>query len=237
MAAPAAVNPQIEISLERQGYMQGETVTVDNLTISNPGDQERDVEVKTWMSLSGQPPIPLDLGAADTMKLSAEFNQDFSAMPVLEIAPDAPVGTGAIYARLLDPVTGEVLAEKIKSFAIMSEGARSAMPATIPGDMEKGVVLERFEDDAGPQYLVANRGDSEAAIELKVWLEKPGENSIPVLSAGTDGSIVLPAGASMTINPLASVQVPPGLYVLKSRILDSASGDILVENERETAIQ
>ncbi len=237
MALRPLSNPQVDIRLERPSYRQGETVSVDALRISNPSDRAREVEVKTWMALPGLSPISLDLGTGKTTRLAAEFNRDYEATPVLEVAPDAPAGTGEINARLLDPVTGEMLAENSKSFAIGSKSARSAMPAIVPGDIEKGVVLERFDGDSGPQYIVANRGDSEAAIEWKVWLEKPEANPIAVFSAGADGSFVLPASASMTINPMPSLQAPPGFYVLKSTILDAASGDMLGENEREIEIQ
>jgi hypothetical protein len=198
-----AASPRLEIQLDKQAYRPGETVSVERFHSS--GAQGRDVEVKTWMSLPGVPAIPLDL--------------DPGATPILEIAADAPAGAGEVNARLVDAVTGDVLAEKSRPFTIGGRGARSVMPAVVPGDKEDGVVLERF----GDQYVLSNRGTSEVTVELKVWMETPGGAPASVLSGGADSSLVLQAGAVLTLDSLSDSEL------LRARVLDAVSGDILGE--------
>jgi hypothetical protein len=204
-APQPAVSPQLEIQLDKQSYRPGETVSVERFHVGNSGAQVREFEVKAWMSLPGVPSIPLDLDPEGT--------------PILEVAPDAPAGMGEVNARLIDPVTGDVLIDKSQPFTIGGRGARSVMPAVVQRDQENGVVLERF----GDQYILSNRGTAEATVELKVWMDTPGRAPVSVLAAGADNLLVLPAGAILTLESMSeSIQ-------LRARVLDAVSGDILAE--------
>ena len=83
------------------------------------------------------------------------------------------------------------------------------------------------------KYLITNKGTETATVELKVWIEPSEGNRIPVYSLGANGSLVLPAGADVTLDPLSSFQIPSGTYMVKSRILDQVTGRILFECEQE----
>jgi hypothetical protein len=61
--------------------------------------------------------------------------------------------------------------------------------------------------DSRPQYMVSNIGSDTVAVELKIWLESMGGAAIPLISIGADGSLVFDAGETLTLDPLASVQL------------------------------
>jgi hypothetical protein len=82
-------------------------------------------------------------------------------------------------ARLLDAVTGKLLAEQVSSIPSMD-----------------GRVLHAVYS-AG-EFEVTNLDTREAAVEVKLWLETSEGETTPVLSMGEDGSIVLIPGASIS---------------------------------------
>jgi hypothetical protein len=64
-------------------------------------------------------PISLgSLGIGENLSLEPGFNQDYGVLPLMEISADAPAGVCRFGARLVDPVTGEVLSESVQSFSI-----------------------------------------------------------------------------------------------------------------------
>jgi hypothetical protein len=58
---------------------------------------------------------------------------------------------------------------------------------------------------------------------LKVWIGKQGFEPLPIITAGEDESLVLPAGSTLTVYPQA------GNNILKIRALNPATGRILAE--------
>jgi hypothetical protein len=231
-AAQTAGNPAVDVQLEQQSYRQGETVSTSAFWISNPSDQSRDVELKTWIALPGLSPISLGgLNAEEMLTLPPGFSRDYGATSVLKIASNAPTGTAEADARLLDAVTGGPLAEDINPFAITAGKMGRWRTTSLAAYRESPhITLESHVADSRPQYTIVNKGAASAAVEVKVWLEAAGVSPAAVFTAGEDGTFVLPAGAVLTLNPLASMQVPPGTYVVKSRVLDAASGDVICED-------
>jgi hypothetical protein len=227
-ASQPSVNPAVDVQLERQSYQRGETVNVATFWISNASTQSRDVEVKTWIALPGLLPIPLDLSATDTLTLAAEFAQDYGAASVLRLSTNAPAGTGAVNARLLDPLTVDMLSQDINLFTItVAKGSRSTNPPGV--QPAPPVALQSSMVDSKMQYTITNTGATPDAIEFKVWLEAKGANPIPAFAVGMEGSLVLPSGLDITLYPWAWLPAPAGNYVVKARIPDAASGEILSE--------
>jgi hypothetical protein len=227
-ASQPPVNPSIDIQLERQSYQRGETVNVAAFWVSNPSTQSSDVEVKTWIALPGLLPIPLDLGAADMLTLVPGFAQDYGATSVLRLSANAPAGTGEVNGRLLDPVTGSMLTEDINPFTItLAKGSQSTNYPVV--QTAPVMMLGSYMANSRMQYTIVNTGAASKAIEFKVWLEAEGANPISVFSAGVDGSLVLPAGSDITLDPFVSLPAPAGNCVVRARVLDTASGEILSE--------
>jgi hypothetical protein len=233
-AVRTAINPVVDIHLERQGYRQGATVAADAYWISNPSWESQKVELKTWLALPGMLPIAYANPGDDGMlTLAPGFNLDYAPIEFFQISKDAPEGTCEFNARLIDPVTGDVLSEDMNSFSILGHSRTKVRPVVPSPD----VVLESSSADSGYQYVISNNGTMPAAVELKMWLAAAGGNPVPVYALGADGSMVLPAGTSLSIDPLASFQAPAGAYVLRSRLLDQATGEILFDSASDPALR
>jgi hypothetical protein len=236
-AKQSAANPAVNIQLERQAYKPGSTVRISSLRISNLSSVSRSVEAKIWLALPGMQPISLnDLATDEITSLPAGFDHEYGAIPFLKISRNAPAGTCVLGARLVDPDTGNILSEDITSFVIAGgKGAASKAPAAgeIVSEENPRIVLESYREDSRLQYSIENQGGGSADIEMKVWLENSEGDVIPAFSVGAEGQLSIPAGAMMTLDPLSSLHIIPGTYVIKTKILDSVSGEILSESSGE----
>ena len=95
--------------------------------VVNPSNEALEVEVKTWVELPEMRPLALDMMAMpdeDTTLLGPSGSQDQGVMPLMVIAGNAPAGAGEVNARLICPVTGQVLAQDLNRFEISEEPSR-----------------------------------------------------------------------------------------------------------------
>jgi hypothetical protein len=229
----------IDVQLDSSAYPAGGTVNISAYRISNLSDVSIDVEVKTWLKLPDLLPITLgELGTEEFLNLMPLFSQDYGTMPVLNIANNSPNATGEVDARLLDPVTGAILSADINPFTIQaSNGGRAKGNSRSSVLVTPSVVLDSLLVGSGIQYTLANNGNTTAHVEFKVWLESiGGANPIAIFSVGSDGGLVLKVGDTITLNPLASMQIPAGAYIVKSRVMDPTTGEVLIESEKELTI-
>jgi hypothetical protein len=218
--------PEIGLDLEQVQNRRRETVRAKSLRIVNPSDQSEEVELKTWIALPGMPPVSLSEEGDDSLQLEAGSDLDFTKLPMLEIASDAVAASGYYGARLLNPITGDILSEALRPFEIGKGSAGLEKPVS-----PSGLTLEAREKDGQPAYQIRNAGTDPAAAELKLWIETADGGIYPIMAPGADGSFVLPAGASVTVYPMANLQAPAGSYLLKARLLDPSSGDLIAEHE------
>jgi hypothetical protein len=240
-----AASAAVDIRMSRRNYLPGETVTVAEYRVSNPSGDAGTVEIKTWLSVPGADPVRIGaIGSDGMMFLPAGFDQDFGPLPLLVVAGDAPMGRCQLNARVVHPVTGQILAEDINRFTILGDDRRRAPSSS--GDVgsreaEPQLILERLvgdpdaEDPEIPlEYRVTNSGRKEAAIELKIWLEGTGGSPIRVVSIGEDDRLVLPAGAEVSFSVPAALRavgsVPSDAYRLRVRVMDPVTGRSLCDN-------
>ncbi len=218
---PTTGNPLVNLSLEGWIYAPGEVVNASSLWMSNPSQQDREVELKVWMEFPGLLPISVNNWSPNGMfSLPPQSSMDYGAMPLLQIGYNAPVGIIPVNTRLIDPATGDVLSEDfIPSFILTSRNNSNSFRVSPPA--APNIILESATDGFQVYYTVTNQGTGSAAVELKVWLEATGYDPFPVLIAGEDQSLILPVGASLSFYPNA------GTSLLKARILNPATGDPL----------
>ena len=241
----------IDMRMSQRTYRVGETVRTSASWLSNASSRNQSVELKTWLVAPGFAPIAVgEPGTDGSFVLQAGLDQDFGSLSLFEVSRDLPAGTYQLNARVMDPVTGEILNEDINPFAVTvgeeaSERGLRSMQA-VEGDSKLALESNTGESvRAGlvelPGLRIANRGDTPAAVELKVWIEAPGCSPIPVFALGGEGSLVLPAGSDLDLDPLALSRslegLPTGSYQLKSRILDPITGQLLSETADELVIR
>jgi hypothetical protein len=123
--------------------------------------------------------------------------------------------------RLIDPVTGDVVFDEQS----IEQDSRSDARVTLdPGT----------RDGSAPIYRVRNEGVTDAAVELKAWLEAPGLNPVSILNRDANSSWFVQPGEELEIETpqvlRAAESIPPGSYLLKTRLIHPSTGRILAEH-------
>jgi hypothetical protein len=223
-ADTAASDPVVDLSLDRIFYRKGDTVNASSFWIGNPAQQSRNVELKTWAQCTERSTISIGGWSTDGMfNLPAESNQDYGAKALLTITTNTPSDNCFVNARLIDPTTGDIFSEDINSFSILS--TKIILPRNpMKTSPENGNLTWDLSEKTSPvRYILANKDSLATAVELKVWIGKQGFKPLPIITAGEDESLVLPAGSTLTVYPQA------GNNILKIRALNPATGKILAE--------
>jgi len=111
--------PDCSIGLNQANYVDGDTITIDTLRITNPGLGSVSVEWKMWFKTPSAPTISyVNIGADGSITLPASFAQDFGPMELSSVTADMQRGSYEIGSRLINPLTGKLLAEDISKFTI-----------------------------------------------------------------------------------------------------------------------
>jgi hypothetical protein len=235
----------IDIRMSKESYGAGETVAASGYRLSNPSHSSQSVELKTWMSAAGVNPISVgNVGADGLYVLPPGLDEEYGPVD-LSVSAGMLGGKAQFSARILDPVTGEIVGETVKSFTLAPSSEKSPqvrndrMPSLL---VDCHVTSSRYrsgETVSLASYRIINQGASPATIEAKVWLEAPSLNPIAVFSLGADGSLVMTPGSYLELQPLDPFKVtenlPAGTYVLKSRVLDPVTGEVF--NETDTSFE
>ncbi len=241
----------IDIRMTRGTYHTGETVSTSSSWLSNPSQRSREIELKAWLAAPGFDPISAGALTPDgVLELPAAFDEDLGPLSLFDVSGDLPAGTYQLNARILDPVTGDTLDEDINPFSVTADmetprrSRQHARPADAKTQLAIGshsAALESSGISNRRELVFANRGDAPADVELKVWIEGPEKGPVSVFTLGGNGSLLLPAGSALNLDPLALLQhsrkLPAGSYQLRSRILDSVTGHVLSENIDDLVIR
>ena len=133
--------PTCDIQLNQVTYVDGDTVIANVFRVANLTSAPIAAELKVWQGLPEMPPISLyNVGSDGSFVLSAGFDTDLGPRPLLEVTAALPRGGYEFSCRLLDPVTGELLAEDRNFFEILE-----ANLVTNPG-FESGATGWIFSD-------------------------------------------------------------------------------------------
>jgi hypothetical protein len=221
---PAAGNPVVDLSIDHRYYRKGDTVDASSLWIGNPAQQSRNVEIKTWAQCSGLLPVSAGIWSPNgLLNLPAESSQDYGSKALLNITDNTPLENCSVNARLIDPVTGDILSEDFNPFSILS--TRIILPRNpIKTNLANANMMWDISEKVSPvRYTLANKNVIATAVELKIWHGLQGFEPISIMTAGEDESLVLPAGSTLTIYPQT------GYSILKTRVLNPATGETLAE--------
>jgi hypothetical protein len=224
IGTPIAANPVIDLQLNQSSYQRGDTVEIKSLWISNPSQEPQSVEAKTWIALPGMQPVSLTVqNAADSISLSPGINQDYGTTPILIISGISPAGSGIVGARLLNPITGEIVSEDLNVLTINASLQRSMMNQLLTAPAPR-VILQRYYSQSGITYMVSNSANIATEVEIKMWLDNADGTTTSVFAAGADGAVMLSPGSSITLYPQS---FSPNL---RARVLEAATGTILCEH-------
>jgi hypothetical protein len=90
-------------------------------------------------------------------------------------------------------------------------------------------------------FRIENQTANPIATEIKTWLGVPGVPPITIVNAGSDGSVVFPAGANVDLGPIPLLPItaalPRGNYEFSCRMLDPTTGSLLSEDINNFEIQ
>jgi hypothetical protein len=141
-------------------------------------------------------------------------------------APGEQDPFSAIAQIYTKPAAGDDSLDRVQAFAsgfAPSISITLSQPAYAKG--ESITVME---------FRLKNPNPTGAVIEVKIWMELPGQNPISILNAGSDGSFSFPADFDLNLAPLALFQNDgshaPGTYALCARVLDPQTGQVYSED-------
>jgi len=116
-AAPAGTF--VDIQLSQDVYVAGETVTATTFRLGNLGADPGKIELKVWAEGPGTPPAPvINQGAAGNIQLPAGFDHNFGPAPLFPVTALFNPGNYILGARIINPVTGELLSEDLNPFVV-----------------------------------------------------------------------------------------------------------------------
>ena len=113
------LNSICDIQMSQQTYIDGDTITANIFRLANPTSATIALEIKVWLNLPGFPPISLfNLGSDGSFALPAGTDINLGPIPLLSIIPGLPRGTYGLNCRMLNPITGQLLAEDSNVFDV-----------------------------------------------------------------------------------------------------------------------
>ncbi|MHC4622550.1 MAG: purple acid phosphatase family protein [Planctomycetota bacterium] len=114
--------PLCNIIMSQDSYTDAEMITAPGFRIANPGPDAMRVELKVWLGLPSFLPISyLNLGADGSLILPSGFDIDLGPVAVIPfpVWPGMPRGEYEFSIRMMDPITGELLAEDRNAFTVV----------------------------------------------------------------------------------------------------------------------
>ncbi len=110
---------EVDAELGAPVYSDGDTISVPDLVVRNTADEEFPVQLKVWLETAGIEPLPvLWVGADGSLVLPAGSESHFYRPRDLAVTTDLPHGGYALRCRVLDPVTGGILADRSTYFTV-----------------------------------------------------------------------------------------------------------------------
>lgn len=240
----ASGSAMLDFSVSQESYIPGDTIGISSYRLTNLTGVDQIAEMKIWCTGPVMAPLAIgNVGTNGRYIVPAGSHEESSPIPLLPVVEDMPGGEYAIGARILDPATGDILAQSQRRFAIAS--ARNSAWTSPAAVLKPGLDFIRWGNEtenpatdvrdliSPTGFNFRNTGAEDAVLELKFWLASPSRESIPIFSLGADGSLVLPAGSDIQLEPLsqfrATHELSRGIYQLKARMMDPVTGQIWAE--------
>jgi hypothetical protein len=119
LESPIADGISVSVNLSAPSYSTGDVISVTDLAITNSGTRPTAVQVKIWLESRGIQPVSIMRAGADGyMLIPAGSELTFYQPRDLAVSEDLPRGDYALRCRVLDPVTGQLLADRSVYFEV-----------------------------------------------------------------------------------------------------------------------
>ncbi len=111
--------PGCEIELSQEIYVNGDTIMADVFRLSNPTAERVALEVKVWLGRPDETVRSIvNIGAYGFFRVPAETDFDLGPLWLGRVWPHKPRGEYELSCRILEPRTGERIAEDLNEFVI-----------------------------------------------------------------------------------------------------------------------
>jgi hypothetical protein len=131
----------------------------------------------------------------------------------------------AIAQIYTNPAAGDDSLDRVQAFA---SGFPSIAITLSRQSYAKGEVITVSE------FRLKNPNPTAAVVEIKVWMEIPGQNAVSILNMGADASFSFPPGFDQNVAPVSLFQNDgsntPGTYYLSARVVDPVTGQVYSED-------
>ncbi len=108
-----------EIELSQDTYVDGDTIMANVFRLSNPTAERVALEVKVWLGRPDETVRSIvNIGAYGFFRVPAETDIDLGPLWLGKVWPHKPRGEYELNCRVLDPKTGERIAEDLNEFVI-----------------------------------------------------------------------------------------------------------------------
>ena len=215
--------PFCDVEMTQAAYVDGDVTELSVVRFANFGgaDLIAQLLVELKFDTAGFTGTAFDAGSDGSLVLATGFDVDFGPSPVLPVTSGLPRGTWAYRCAIVDPVSGDVLAEDTAEFEIQSApsadfayngqvlvttGAMVGLIPTIPLDMIGNIAYEPAAIAAGlagPSDVTAMEVNiDQICIAIDISTCAPGTIATPITSI--DAAAItfaggLPTGGSMTV--------------------------------------
>jgi hypothetical protein len=108
-----------ETAVNQNAYSNGESVQLSTLRFANLGNTVAATEIKVWLGLPGGTNVTfVNAGADGSIALSPGLDINLGPVTLFQVNAAFPRGGYEISCRLLEPVTGKVIASNLRSFVV-----------------------------------------------------------------------------------------------------------------------
>jgi hypothetical protein len=91
------------------------------------------------------------------------------------------------------------------------------------------------------EFKLRNPNSQNVPVEIKLWLDVPGQPPISLINLGADGSLSFPANFDQNLAPLQLFAVDPsfarGAYSVGARVIDPITGELYSQDVNPFVLQ
>jgi hypothetical protein len=114
-----AAVPNCIVELSQAAYVEGEAVTADVFRLESPSAATLAMEVKVWWGTPGVAPASIiNLGADGALVVPPGWEANLAPFPIHTVEAATPRGAFEFGCRLLEPSTGKLLSEDVRSYTV-----------------------------------------------------------------------------------------------------------------------